>query len=314
MERLSAELAWVTQLETYIWLGPTLLDVAPDSSRVVVGLATYDDIGFTEYALGNGALVASGPALLFARDQAWQRELRDGGVFDRRSGERLLALDSVSSRTGLLSADGRHAVGFECSGTAVTAARYAVGVGRSPSRACNRNPQAAITDDAAAVVHTTDDDRILYRNFDTGDERSMQAPSGFNGMAFAPGARSLAVSSDGALRLFTVPDFEPIGPVHVISTSDAYVNCYCGGGRFAPIAWSPDARWIATLDSERNIAIRRGCDGRVLLSLPRSETISRHRHEFTDNYGAVALAFTPDSRGLLALFEAGLAYYALRLN
>jgi WD40 repeat protein len=117
-----------------------------------------------------------------------------------------------------------------------------------------------------------------------------------------PSGKSVAVTSvDGRLRILSIPDLAPLGVEWEVGTSVAYEYCYCIPFVASPIAWSADGALLATLDEDRNVAVRRACDATVVATLDNAAgevPLSR-----ADTVGPLDFAFSPDDSLLVVRYE-----------
>ncbi|MVO88812.1 hypothetical protein GPA10_29655 [Streptomyces sp. p1417] len=119
----------------------------------------------------------------------------------------------------------------------------------------DRRPPALISDDASALALGTDDGMQIWdlkSGRRTGDLRPA-ALSSYRSGNFSPSGRSLAVASSvGAHRVFRLWDVKG-GQLSIEHRST--VDDERGMGPFAPVAVSPDDRWMALCDDGRSVKL-----------------------------------------------------------
>jgi hypothetical protein len=134
------------------------------------------------------------------------------------------------------------------------------------------------------------------------------------GLAISPSERTLAtVNGTGILRFWSYPGLVQALPDIQLRVTQAFRNCYCSPRDFAPVAFSPDERYLATADEAGNTVLRRACDGSVIATLQAPKQAS-----FLDGYaqGPAFIAFSPQGRGIAVLsisevYDATISYYEL---
>jgi hypothetical protein len=133
-------------------------------------------------------------------------------------------------------------------------------------------------------------------------------------VALSPTEHALAsVSGGGTLRIWSYPELVQSLPDIQLGVTQAFRDCYCAPQDFAPVAWSPDARYLATADEAGNTVLRRACDGTIVATLQAPKPAF-----FLDGYaqGPAFLAFSPNGRALAVLtisngYDGSVSYYTI---
>jgi len=150
------------------------------------------------------------------------------------------------------------------------------------------------------------------------DAREPNAPAARDALSLAlsPSEHTLAtVDMSGTLRLLTLPDLTPSAPDMATAVTSAFVNGYVTPRSLAPVAWSPDERYLASADAAGATVVRRACDGSIVVTLP-APLPAVDRPDDDPHWTPAFLAFNPRGLALAVLrvnprFRATLSYYQL---
>jgi hypothetical protein len=320
-----------------------------DGSQLITPGDEYGMDGNGTFAVADGTRMPQTSARVLGRDAAWSRELRgadrfttagDISVVDLRLEQTLLSLGPVS-RLVSISADGNYVFGVYCqdgdrlerrrlSDNEVTILPLDARV--SPCFVANNlgyvdmDAPFAVTRSNDGVVFLVDQGHALVLASLSAGTTSVHAlyeadPSNATPrtdmaieLQLSPNERALAtVNGAGVLRLWSYPGLVQSLPDIQVSVTRAFRNCYCGPRDFAPVAFSPDERYLATADEAGQTVVRRACDGGIVATLQAPAQAS-----FLDGYaqGPAFIAFNPNGRGLAVLsisevYDATVSYYEL---
>jgi hypothetical protein len=169
-------------------------------------------------------------------------------------------------------------------------------------------------------------------NFDSGtaqfsvapDSPSMTAerqpnqplPSDALTLELGPAERTLAtIDASGTLRLLSYPALAQSLPDITTAVTSAFARGYVTPRVLAPIAWSPDERYLATADDAHATVVRRACDGSIVATLPAPAPDVDMPND-DQNWAPAFLAFNRQSLALAVLrvnpqFRATVSYYQL---
>ncbi len=346
---LGAKLLWAQVVPFYGMDATPYFAFSGDGSKLITPSDEYGMDGNVTFAVADGARITGAKARVLGRDAAWSRELRgtdhygpagDVTVVEIGLEQTLLSLDSVS-RLISLSADGKYAFGVYChDGDRLERRRISDGESTVVPLSAELSPctvgnSAGYLDLNAPFVVTSSNDSaaflaeqghaLVLASLSAGTTRAHAiyeaAPPDASPrtdmaveLALSPSERALAtVNGAGALRIWSYPELLQSLPEIQVSVTHAFRDCYCTPRDFAPVAWSPDERYLATADEADNTVLRRACDGRVITTLEAPKQASS-----LDGYaqGPAFIAFNPQGRGLAVLsisevYGATVSYYEL---
>jgi hypothetical protein len=346
---LRTKLLWEQSVPLYGVDATPYFAFSADGSKLITPSDEYGMDGSATFAVADGAPVMGIKARVLGRDAAWSRELRgaelftpsaDVNVVDIELEQTLLSLGPVSPQLSL-SADGKYVFGVYChDGDRLERRRISDGeVTAVPLSAelspCTIDDATGYSDlDAPFVVSSSNDSaaflteqarNLVVASLSSGTTRAHvvyeAAPPAESprrdmavGLALSARERALAtVNGAGVLRVWSYPAMVQSLPDIQISVTRAFRNCYCTPRDFAPVAFSPDERALATADEAGNTVLRRACDGSVITTLQAPKQAS-----FLNGYaqGPAFIAFNPAGRGLAVLsisevYDATVSYYEL---
>lgn len=141
-------------------------------------------------------------------------------------------------------------------------------------------------------------------------------PSDALTLELSPSANTLAtIDASGTLRLLSYPELVQSSPDIATAVSPAFLQSYVTARTLAPVAWSPDERYLATADESHATVVRRACDGSVAVTLP-LPVPDPARPDEKQNWVPAFLAFNRQRLALAVLrvnsqFRATVSYYEL---
>jgi hypothetical protein len=273
-------------------------------------------------------------------------------VVDMALDQPLLALGPVSRLVGL-SADGQYVFGVYCQGADPGAAasdrleRRRISDGQvtllplsADVSPCTRhyyiNEYSGFEDVRTAFVISGSNDAVAFpasyvnqlvvASFSAGtasahivypeptDGATLSTKEQVVTLALSPTELALAsVSGGGTLRIWSYPELVQSLPDIRLGVTQAFRDCYCAPQDFTPVAWSPDARYLATADEAGNTVLRRACDGSIVTTLQAPKPAF-----FLEGYaqGPAFLAFSSNGRALAVLtisngYDGVVSYYAI---
>ncbi len=339
---MQLDLSWKVGAGLYGIVDTPLFGFSPDGSRLITPSDQYGMDGGLIYSVADGSQLRTVAAQVLDRDAAWSHELRvtDQNVYPAKSGVVDLATENVvldlgqSSWLQRFSADGRYLLGLSCQGSARLERRQVPGgqltappledlVSPCSDQYYPGNALYAVTASGdAALFSGPQRNQVVVANIATRTATTHVVydpqPDTVTGppldrpvtLALSPSEHTLAtVSGGGKLRLWSYPAFAQTLPDIQIGVTQAFHDCYCTPHDFAPVAWSPDERYLATSDESGNTVVRRACDGAIIATVP---PLDLDDHP-TQSPGF--LAFNPNGTGLAVIsfydyFGSVLAYYS----
>jgi hypothetical protein len=152
----------------------------------------------------------------------------------------------------------------------------------------------------------------------TTDERTPNEPLPRDTIALelSPSEHTLAIiDAAGTLRMLSYPEIVQELPDITTAVTSAFTQNYVTRRSFAPIAWSPDERYLATADDAHATVVRRACDGSVAVTLP-NPAPNPERPNDDPNVAPAFLTFNRQGLALAVLrlnkqLQATVSYYAL---
>jgi hypothetical protein len=320
------EIEWTAGAWSYGLYGRAFASVAPDETRLLLPPDAYLQSGYTELSMADGRRLGGTETALLARDDAWRFDLvltfdpvYGAEVVDRVTLDKRLDIPGPIAGAGL-SADGRYAASLDCQARLLERYDLVTGDTRTVSLAelpdgCPSvyNGQASSITivpggeialmpwSAPGVLAEVDfgQQKVQLHTLDRPDPAAQTYPPAYGMLAIepSPSGASVAITAMLApLRVFALGDLDrPLYEVETAETS-AFQDCYCERRTFGPLAWSPDERWLATLDEGRQGVIRRSTDGAILATLPRGVPGAPNAERATSLF-----AFTPSGTGLVSI-------------
>lgn len=314
--------------------------------------------GNRRYGVGSGEQFAQPLPAVLGRDSAWSRQLLSvpggaiyfGGVAEIASGQALLSLGAnlpipLQVR---ISDDGQYLFRLRCE-DGLRVERLRISDGEVSSVALGSAESLCVVGYGhpsfiVPLAASRSNDRVLVgaerrgfalADFATGsavfsvssDDPSVTAerkpnkhlPSDALALELGPTEHSLAtIDASGTLRLLSYPELLQSSPDITTAVSSAFANGYVTARSLAPIAWSPDERYLATADESHATVVRRACDGSVAVTLP-LPVPDPARPDENQNWVPAFLAFNRQGLSLAVLrvnerFRATVSYYELSIT
>jgi hypothetical protein len=352
---LQAELLWQDAFPFYGSSDYPFIGFSPDGEELLVPIPeSPNQQGNRRYGVQTGEQFAQPLPAVLGRDPSWSRQLLSipgsvmflGSVAEVASGEPLLSLGTGLERPlqVRLSDDGQYVFRLSCeAGLRVERVRISdgevssVALGDAESLCVGYGHPTFIVPLTASRAN----DQVLVgaerrgfalANFASGsaifsvppDEPSVAAerkpnqplPSDAVTLELSPEERTLAtIDASGTLRLVSYPDLVPSSPDITTAVSSAFAHGYVTPRTLAPVAWSPDERYLATADDSHATVVRRACDGSVAVTLP-APIPDPTRVRDDQHWVPAFLAFNRRGLALAVLrvneqFRATVSYYAL---
>lgn len=351
---LGAELVWQDSFVFYGSSDFPFMGFSPDGAQLIVPISEApNQQGNRSYGVANGALLAQPPPAVLSRDAAWSRQLLSlpgalvqvGDVAEVVSGQALLSFkgEPPGALQVRLSDDGQFLFRVKCQeGLRVERLRISDGevssvpLGSAESLCVGYGHPAFIVPLAASrsndrVLVGAERRGIALADFASGtaiftvppDDASAATrkpnqplPSDALTLELAPTERTLAtIDASGTLRLSSYPELVQSTPGITTAVSSAFANGYVTRRALAPIAWSPDERYLATADDSHATVVRRACDGSVAITLP-PPVLDLARPDDDQHWAPAFLAFNRQGHGLAVLrvnekFRGTVSYYSL---
>lgn len=346
---LPTKLLWEQVVRLYGVDATPYFAFSGDGSKLITPSDQYAHDGNAIFSVADGARIPAAKARVLGRDAAWSRELRGADPFgpsgevsivDMDLEQTLLSLGSVSPLLSL-SADGEYVFAVYCQDGDRLERRgipdgevtvLPLSAERSP---CSIDSPAGYAIYSAPFVVSSSNDSVAFladqshelvlASLSTGTTSAHTiyeaAPSDewppahvAVGLALSPSESALAtVNGSGVLRVWSYPGLVQSLPDIQLSVTHAFRNCYCAPRDFAPVAFSPDERYLATADDAGNTVLRRACDGSIVATLQAPK-----QDAFLEAYaqGPAFIAFNPNGLGLAVLsiseaYGGTVSYYEL---
>jgi hypothetical protein len=355
---LRAELLWQDSFPFYGSSDYPFMGFSPDGAELIVPITELGAReGNRTYGAKSGELLTPPPPAILSRDAAWSRQLLSGlgvavtvdSVAEVTSGRSLLSLETGVGRPlqVRLSDDGGYLFRLRCEGgLRIERVRVASGEASSVPLGSGDSlcvgyghpgfilPLAASRTNDTAVVGAERRGFALV-NFASGtaqfsvasDSPSMTAerepnqplPSDALTLELGPTEGTLAtIDASGTLRLLSYPALVQSAPDIPTAVTSAFERGYVTSRVLAPLAWSPDERYLATADAAHATVVRRACDGSVVATLP-PPTPDSSRPNDDQNWAPAFLAFNRQNLALAVLrvneqFRATVSYYQLSVT
>lgn len=343
---LRAELRWRRGGGMYGISDAPFFGFSPDGVQLMVPSDQYGMAGAPLLGVSDGSLLRSSEGVVLGRDAGWSLELRGSNPYPHLGEVQVVdlvreqLLFQLPDAPALVRAswDGAFVFGVYCQDVPrLERRRVADGVVTSiellPELSpCGAEYGAGLTpfevsrSNESVLFPAAQKNQLVVASFVTGKARAhtLHAPIDSTGMwpaideplafVLSPSEQELAtVDGTGTLRLWSYPEMTPKLPAIALRVTRAFRDCYCTQHDFAPVAWSPDGRWLATSDELANAVVRRACDGAVIATIP---ALAEPGGVDESPSGPAFLAFSPDGRGLAVYrldesFGGSIAYYEL---
>lgn len=346
---LRTKLLWEQSLPLYGMDAVPYFAFSGDGSKLITPSDQYGK-GNGLFAVADGARITGTKARVLGRDAAWSRELRgpdlrgpagEVSVVDLELEQTLLSLGPVSQLVRL-SADGKYVFGVYCHDRdrlerrGISDGEVTVVPLSAELSPCPLDYYTGYVDLSAPFVVSSSNDSAAFLA-DQGRDLVLASLSAGTtsahtlyeaappdqwppadmivGLALAPSQRALStVNGTGVLRIWSYPGLVQSLPDIQLSVTHAFSRgCYCAPRDFAPVAWSPDERYLATANEAGNTVLRRACSGSVVTTLQAPKQASSF-----EGYaqGPAFIAWSPNGRGLAVLsiseeYDGTVSYYEL---
>jgi hypothetical protein len=350
---LHAELLWQDVFTFSGSSDYPFMGVSPDGTTLILPIDEGGrTAGNRSYSLPAGELFIQPPPAVLSRDDAWSRELLAqnalpisvGSLVEMTNGRVLTSFSAEQAwpRQARLSADGQYLFRLRCQ-DGLRIERVGVNDGEVSSIPLGPAESLCVDYGHASFIiplaPSRENDKVVVaaerRGFALADfasgsatfsvpadapsttaERTPNEPLPTDAIALelSPSEHTLAsIDAAGTLRMLSYPGLVQELPDITTAVTSAFTQNYVTRRSFAPIAWSPDERYLATTDDAHTTVVRRACDGSVALTLPnRGPTAERP----ATNEAPAFLTFNREGLALAVLsvneqLKAIVSYYAL---
>ena len=351
---LQAQLRWQDTFSLYGSVDYPFMGFSPDGAELLVPVEELSRTGNRSYTVADGQLLIQPLPVILGRDAPWSRQLLAepytpislNSVADVANGTVLASVAPESSwpLQARLSADGQYLFQVNCAdGLQVERLRLEDGdISRVPlgpgSSLCvgYGHPgfilPLAVSRSNDTVVVGAERRGFALADFKSGSatfslasdaaattaerKANQPVPSDALTLELAPSEHRLAtIDASGILRVLEYPELVQALPELMTAVTSAFAQSYVTSRVLAPIAWSPDERYLATADETHATVVRRACDGSVAVALP-APTIAVPQINDDPNWVPAFLAFNRQGLGLAVVrvnkrFRATVSYYDL---